>query len=227
MATPIRAAPIRHRPHFGVGLVARVIQDPRGAAVGVGNRLGGVVHGVRACPRSHVREVHQHPAAVHLVDDVAPEVRESAVSCFPAPASHEVLGVVRELHHPHPEIAEQLDELGPVLERGSVLPAEDDAGALLLLRPEDVGAAVYRCEKVVVVPEPALPLRDVLHRCLKALPYRAGAVRRAESARPHVLEYRPAPLGDDQPIDDDGILMQGRRVHDAISIRSPLKVRES
>ena len=166
-----------------------------------------------------MREVDEHPAPVHLVDDVAPEVREPAVARLPAPAAHEVLGVVGELHHPHPEVAEHLDELGPVLERGSVLPAQDDAGARLALRAPDVGGAVHLEEQVVVLAQPPLPLRDVLHRGLKPLPDRAGAVRGGHPARAHLLEHGSAPLGDDQSVNQNRVVVQGSGVHRSLSVR--------
>ena len=180
--------------------------------MGIGDRLRRMRHRVRARPRADVGEVHEHPAAVHLVDHVAPEIREPAVARLPASAAHEVLRIVGELHHPHSEVPEHFDELGPVLERRGVLPAQDDAGASLALRTPDVAGAVHLNQQILVLVEPPLPARDVLHGGAETLPDRAGAVRGGHPARAHLLEHGPAPLRDDQPVDQDRVLVQGSRV---------------
>ena len=192
-----------------------MLHDLARATVGVGDRLRRVTHRIRARPRAHVGEVDEHPTAVHLVDHVPPEVRQPPVARLPAPAADQVLRVVGELHHSYPEVAEQLDELGPILQRGGVLPAKDDAGAPLALRAPDIGNAVHLEEQVVVLPKPPLPLRDVLHGGPEPFPHRTGAVRGGHPARAHLLEHVSAPVRDDQSVDQDRVVVQFGRGHHA------------
>src|SRR4029077_16364191 len=85
-----------------------------------------------------------------------------------------------------------------ILERADILEAQDDAGLAELLGARDVGGGVDRQDEGVMVAEEALPLRDVAHRALEALPHRAGAVGRGQAALAHVGEDGAAPVRDDQ-----------------------------
>ena len=211
---PDEPAPLGDEPHLVVGLVAGMVEEGDGAAVGKGDRHRGVADRVLRRLRPDVGEVHQHPDPVHLVDDVAAEVGEPAVARLPAPAPDEVLGVVGELHDPHPEGREDLHEVGPILEGGGVLPPEDDPDPPLALGPLDVVRVLHLGEEVAVLPEPALPLRDVLHRSPEAFPHRAGAVDGGEPAPVHGLEDIAAPAADDEAVDDDRVFVQlSRFVH--------------
>ena len=149
------------------------------------------------------------PTRFHLVDDVPSEVREPAVARLPAPGPDEVLGVVGELHDPHPEGREDLHEVRP----GSSIAEVFCHPRMIPTRPSRLArsmssAVVHLGDEVVVLPEPALPLGDVLHRPPEAFPHRAGAVHGGEPAPVHRLEHGAAPAADDEAVDDDRVVVQ-------------------
>ena len=182
--------------------------EPCRQAVRVGHRLLGRQDHAIARLRSDMREVAEDADAVHFGDHLVAELGQAAVVLFVATATDEVLGVVGDLHDPHAQVLEHLEEPDLVLDPRQVLPAEDDAGLALLLRAMDVGGCVDLGDQVGMVAEMLLPARNVVHAAAEVLPDRAGAVGRRQAALPHVLEHFTREVGDDEAVDDHCFVVQ-------------------
>ena len=148
---------------------------------------------------------------VHLVDDVAPEIAETAVAALPAARPDQVLRVVGQLHDAYAKLAEQ-GEVGDVVVDGrGVLPAEDDPDPVFLFRLSDVGGAVHLGQDIAMLGQILLPLRDIGHGVVEAFPDRAGTVGGGQPATMHLFEHVARPLRDHKAVDDDTFLVEGVR----------------
>jgi hypothetical protein len=76
---------------------------------------------------------------VELRDHVPPELGESGILRLQAAVTQQVSRVVRELNRSHPQSPEHLDEPGIRLQDRSVLAADDEADAVLVLDALHVG----------------------------------------------------------------------------------------
>ena len=189
---------------LGIGLVARVLFQPRRQAVGIGDRLFRFEDDFLGSLRTHMREVAHDADAVHLGDDLAAEAGQPAVTLVAAGA-HQVLGVVAHLHNAHAELLEHLDVTDLVLERVGVLEAEEDAGLALRLGGADVSGGAHRHHQVAVLADQLLAGGNIVHRGLETFPHRHGAVGGGQAAFAHILEQFAVPLGDDQPVNNDAV----------------------
>src|SRR5262249_59199208 len=119
-------------------------------------------------------QVAEDTDAVHLGDGLAPEIAEPAIDALVAAGADQVLRVVGELDDADAELLEEPDVAELILEGTDVLEAEHDPGLARVLRAADVGGGASGRDEVGVLAEEALPLRDVPHRRLEALPDRTG-----------------------------------------------------
>ena len=89
-----------------------------------------------------------------------------------------------------------------------VLKTVDDAGLAFFLGADDVGGGMHGSHQIIARREERIGLDDVVDGGLEPLPHRDGAIGGSQSAPAHVLEEIAAPFGDDQAIDDDGVVVQ-------------------
>jgi hypothetical protein len=104
-----------------VGLVALVREQAVGVGVGDRDRLLREADGVHGGAVADVRQVDQHAAAVHLLDDLAAVAGEAGILVLVAAAAQRVLVVVGQLDAAHAEFGEQLDQADAALEQLGVL----------------------------------------------------------------------------------------------------------
>ena len=147
-----------------------MLLEARRQAVGVRNRLLRRKDDAFAGLRAHVRKVAEDAHAVHLGDHLNAEFGQPAVVLFIAPAAHEILRVVGDLHDADAQVLEHLQEADLVLDARKVLPAKEDSGASLFFRPVDVGGGEDLRNEIRVVPEVALPARQVFHAAAEIFP---------------------------------------------------------
>lgn len=191
-----------------VALVARMRLQTGRQAVRIGHRLLGGENHILAGLCADMGEVAEDAEPVHLGDDLAAEIRQTAVFGLVAAGADQVLGVVGHLDDADAEFFEQAEIADLVLDPRNVLPAEDDAGLALFLGLQNVGGGINLLQDVAVFAKPGLPAHHIAHRFGKAFPDAAGAVGGGQAALPHVLEDRTPEIGDDQSVNDNRRLMQ-------------------
>ncbi|MNF89333.1 hypothetical protein D3C84_718530 [compost metagenome] len=210
-----KTAVVGNELEFFIGLVARVLLEPRRQAVGVADRLLRFEDDFFGSLGTDVGQVAHHANPVHLGDDFATETRQAAVTLV-ATGAHQVLGVVAHLHDTDAQLLEHLDIANLVFKGVGILEAEKDAGLALLLGLADVGGGADRNHQVAVLADQLLARGDVVDGGLKALPHRHGAVGRGQTALAHVFEQFTVPLGDNQPVDNDAVGVQFGWAHQAV-----------
>src|SRR3954447_18414932 len=175
------------------------------------DRLLGSENDVRASLRTDMRQVAKNSKPIHLSDYVMAEVGETSILGLVAASSDYVLCVVGDLDNPDAEFLEELEIADLVLNSGDVLPAENDPRLVLGVGLLDVGGGIDLRDQIGMLAEPGFPAHDVAHGFGKTFPHATGAVRRSEPSPAHVFEDRSTEIGDDQPINDDGSIVQSRR----------------
>ena len=73
---------------------------------------------------------------------------------FITAAADEILGIVSQLHHPHPKRLEHGNKFQSIFYAAGVLPAEDDANSVLAFGLFYVGRRVYWQQDVCVLAKP-------------------------------------------------------------------------
>jgi hypothetical protein len=162
-----------------------------------------------------VRQIDHDANAVHFADYFAAETGQAAVA-FIAARADQVLRVVAKLHDAHAHIGEGFDIAQVVLERMGVLEAENHAGAVFLLGPQDVVGGAHERQQLAVLADLLLHQRDVVDGLGKALPDRHRAVRGGNTTLLHVFEHRTIESRNIQTVDDDAVLVQS--AHSVCSI---------
>src|SRR6187399_2536688 len=177
-------------------------------AVRIGNALLRCNNHFFARLWADMREVAQYAHAIHLGDDLAPEVRKATVATLVAASPDKVLGVVGNLHDANTQLLEEPKISDLVLDSREVLPAKNDPGPAGSLRVGDVVGRVDLRDQVVVLTKPVLPAHHVSHRLGEPFPDAARAVRGGQAAAAHILENGAAKIGDEEAVDNNRFLMQ-------------------
>ncbi|MNO41232.1 hypothetical protein D3C76_314020 [compost metagenome] len=198
-----------------IGLVARVLLEPRRQAVGVAHRLFRFEDDFFGSLGTDVGQVAHHTNAVHLGDDFATETRQAAVTLV-ATGADQILGVVAHLHDTDAQLLEDLDITDLVFIGMGILEAEEDPGLAQFLGLADVGGGAHRHDQVAVFADQFLAGSDIVDRGLETFPHRHCAVGSSEPALAHVFEQLTVPFGNNQPVDNDAVCVQFGWAHQAV-----------
>ncbi len=155
-----------------------------------------------------MRKVDDHADAVHLAHHLAAEAGQAGIDRLVAAGAEQALVVVGELHEPDAELVEHLDQAQVVLDRRTVLEAEDDGGLAGGLGGEDVGGGAGGADEVAVPLETAVPIGDQLQGVAGVLPVGEGDMDGGEAAGAQLLEQGAVPVAVLQPVDDDEAVVE-------------------
>ena len=159
---------------------------------------------------AHVAQIEGDAEAVHLGNRACAKLTQAAVLGLEAPVAHEVALVVGELHDPQAEAVEEGQALELVVDGPHVLPAHDEADSARRPRPLDIGRGFDD------VPWRARPADAVEQRgdTVAGLDEVGHEVADREVDGSHVAGAQAIDMAvaeEDQPVDDERVLMQRAR----------------
>ncbi len=153
-------------------------------------------------------EIHKNASDIHRRDQIATIIGQTTIGGFIAAGANRVRGVVSELGNPNAEFGEERNVVENVAVATGVLPTENNADFALGFCPKDIGCVMHLKDDVCVILERTQPPRHVAHCRLEAFPDAAGAIGRRDAACMHVLKNLSRKIGDDETVDDDGLLVK-------------------
>lgn len=153
-------------------------------------------------------EIAQNADPIHFRDHVVTEIGQPAIAGFITARADKILGVVGHLHHTDTGVLENFDEPELVLERRDILETEDDSDFSLALGAANVFGSTGLDDQIAMSAKPPIPTSYVGHGGAKVLPTRTGTIGRRQPAPAHVLKHIRTPVGDDQAIDDNRVVME-------------------
>ncbi|CAI6101405.1 unnamed protein product, partial [Clonostachys chloroleuca] len=172
-----------------------------------GLALWSIVDDILTGLRSDVAQIADNPELGHLIHHLPSKPSQPRVSQLRVPSAAVVLRVVRQLHLPNTQIAEDTQVGQLVLDARCVLPAEQHGGAAGLLGTADIGDSVRLHDQVRVLLEPLLPLDDIGKAPPETLPEPAGTRHTGDAAGVPGLEDLARKLGYVEAIKVDGGLV--------------------
>src|ERR1043166_3448799 len=92
---------------------------------------------------STVTEVHGHPEPVHQPNGINATLGKTPIRGFQASVAKLPPTVVCELHDTHPELTEEADSLGFLLQEYRLLKAQQDSKLVFALASSQIGIATY------------------------------------------------------------------------------------
>jgi hypothetical protein len=91
--------------------------------------------------RIRMAQIERDPDLIHLRNGCAPQLRQAVGFAVETTDAERSAPVVIQLHHAHPQLAEQFDALDLVLEHGGGLERIDHPELLLFLRAVEIGSS--------------------------------------------------------------------------------------